>query len=110
VSGLSAVSPGTAPATLPADVRAAGTEGRQAYGVALDFERRLLEQLTASMAKDLGGGGEDGGDETGGEGTGGSAATQAYRDMLPGTLAGALTAGGGLGLAHDLFLAMRSAS
>ncbi len=104
MSGLDGVSLGTTAATLPADVRAAGTEGQQAYRVALNFERTLLEQLTKTMAKDLAGGGDVDGD---GE-SDGSAATSAYSDMLPGTLADAVTGAGGLGLAHDLFLAMRS--
>jgi len=42
--------------------------------------------------------------------SGASAATSAYNDMLPGTLADAVTSAGGLGLAHDLWLKMRSAS
>jgi Rod binding domain-containing protein len=107
MSGLDGVSPGSAPIALPADVRAAGTEGEQQYRVALGFERVLVEQLTKSMAKDAMGGGEDGGDS---QEDGGSAATSAYRDMLPGTLADAVTGAGGLGLAHDLFLSMRSVS
>ena len=97
----------SAPGTLPADVRQAGKQAEQSYRAALAFERTLLEQLTKTMSKGtLDGSGDGDGD---GEGGGASAATSAYRDMLPGTLADAVTGAGGLGLAHDLFLSMRSA-
>ena len=66
----------------------------------------MLQELTKTMAKDLTGTGSDSDD---GEDSGGDAATSAYGDMLPGTLADSLTSAGGLGLAHDLWLSMRSA-
>ena len=98
----------SAPGLIPADVRKAGKEAEQTYRAALGFERTLLEQLTKSMSKDMVG--MDSGDsEDGSEGSGGSAATSAYTDMLPGTLADSVTNAGGLGLAHDLWLSMRSA-
>jgi Rod binding domain-containing protein len=93
----------SAPGLIPADVRKAGKEAEQTYRAALGFERMLTEQLTKTMAtasKALSG--EDG------EEGGATAATAAYRDMLPGTLADAVTSAGGLGLAHDLYLTMRS--
>ena len=99
MSGLDAVS---TPGIVPADVRNAGAQAEQTYRAAIGFERTLLEQLTKSLSKGtLDGDGEDAGE---------SAATSAYRDMLPGTLADAITGAGGLGLAHDLFLSMRSTS
>jgi Rod binding domain-containing protein len=104
MSGLDGISLNT-PGIVPADVRKAGKEAEQTYRAALGFERMLTEQLTKTMstsASALGGGGEDG--EEGGE----TAATSAYKDMLPGTLADAVTGAGGLGLAHDLYLTMRS--
>jgi Rod binding domain-containing protein len=105
ISGISSVT--GAGAAIPADVRTAGKDSEQLYRVALGFERTLLEQLTKSMSKDMVG--MDSGDDSGdGEGSGGSAATSAYTDMLPGTLADSVTSAGGLGLAHDLFLSMRS--
>jgi Rod binding domain-containing protein len=105
VSGLDALS--SAAAVIPADVRAAGNDAEQSYRVALGFERTLLEQLTKSMSKDMVD--MDSDSESGdGDGSGGSAATSAYTDMLPGTLADSVTSAGGLGLAHDLFLSMRS--
>ena len=105
MSGLDGIAL-SAPGLIPADVRKAGKEAEQTYRAALGFERMLTEQLTKTMStasKALGGeDGEDG--EEGGE----TAATAAYRDMLPGTLADAVTSAGGLGLAHDLYLTMRS--
>jgi Rod binding domain-containing protein len=107
VSGLASVT--GAGVSIPADVRKAGKDGEQLYRVALGFERTLLEQLTKSMSKDMVGmdsSSADGGDS---EDSGTSAATSAYTDMLPGTLADSVTGAGGLGLAHDLWLSMRSA-
>ncbi|HEX2102553.1 MAG TPA: hypothetical protein VHF51_02810 [Solirubrobacteraceae bacterium] len=102
MSGLEGISLST-PGVIPADVRKAGKEAEETYRAALGFERMLTEQLTKTMStasKALSA--EDG--EEGGE----TAATAAYRDMLPGTLADAVTSAGGLGLAHDLYLTMRS--
>ena len=103
MSGLDAVAL-SAPGIVPADVRAAGAQAEKTYRAALGFERMLTEQLTKTMATGTEAGGEDG------EDAGPSAATSAYRDMLPGTLADAVTNAGGLGLAHDLYLTMRTAS
>ena len=105
MSGLEGISL-TTPGIVPADVRKAGKEAEETYRAALGFERMLTQQLTKTLstgasALGTGEGGEDGGE---------TAATAAYRDMLPGTLADAVTSSGGLGLAHDLYLAMRSAS
>ena len=58
---------------------------------ALGFERMLLSQLTEQLVKSA---------EPADEGA--SAATQAYRDMLPGALADAMVAAGGVGLAANL--------
>jgi Rod binding domain-containing protein len=106
ISGISSVT--GAGVSIPADVRKAGDDAEQLYRVALGFERTLTEQLTKSMAKDMVG--MDAGDSgDGSEDAGASAATSAYTDMLPGTLADSITSPGGLGLAHDLWLSMRSA-
>ncbi|HEY0361797.1 MAG TPA: hypothetical protein VGC83_05910 [Solirubrobacteraceae bacterium] len=105
MSGLDALN--SAAAVIPSDVRKAGKDAEQSYRVALGFERTLVEQLTKSMSKDMVGMDSDS-DSGDGEGSGGSAATSAYTDMLPGTLADSVTGAGGLGLAHDLWLSMRS--
>ena len=55
------------------------------------FERMLLVQLTQQLARTA---------EP--EGESASAATAAYRDLLPGALADAIVAGGGIGLGDAL--------
>jgi Rod binding domain-containing protein len=82
-------------APLPADVRAAGPGAQQEYRAALAFERVLLAQLTESL-QSTAGSAEEGG------------AGGAYRQMLPGAMADALVAGGGTGLADDLYRALRT--
>jgi Rod binding domain-containing protein len=109
VSDISGISSVTGPVTMPADVRKAGKDGEDTYRAALGFERQMIEELTKTMSKDLAGTSSagDGSDDGSGD-SGGDAATSAYSDMLPGTLADSLTSAGGLGLAHDLWLSMRS--
>ena len=69
-----------------------GTEKRtDAERAALGFERMLLVQLTQQLAKSA----EPQDDAS-------SAAGSAYRDLLPGALADALVAGGGIGLADAI--------
>ena len=105
ISGLASVT--GAGIAIPADVRKTGKDAEATYRAALGFERTLLEQLTQTMTKDVTGESDDSGDaEDGGD----TAATSAYKDMLPDTLADAVSGAGGLGLAHDLWTAMRSAS
>ncbi|MGI9100453.1 MAG: rod-binding protein [Solirubrobacteraceae bacterium] len=93
----SELAPLPAGAVLPAEVRAAGVDAQQEYRTALAFERVLIGQLTKAMQATVGG-----------EEDAGGAATQTYRDMLPGTMADALVAGGGIGLASDLVRALRT--
>jgi Rod binding domain-containing protein len=66
----------------------------------------LVGELTKTMSAGATGAadgeeGEDGGAQ------GKSAATSAYRDMLPGIMADAVTGAGGIGLARDLYTSMR---
>ena len=66
-----------------------GSEKRtDAERAGMAFERMLLVQLTQQLAKTA---------EPEGEAS--SAASTAYRDLLPGALADAIVAGGGIGLA-----------
>jgi Rod binding domain-containing protein len=88
-------------AAIPADVRAAGQESQDAYKAALGFERMLLTQLTKTMFTTA---------EGTADGEADSAATGAYKDMLPGTLADAVTGAGGIGLAESLYKTMRGIS
>lgn len=77
-------------AALPRDVRAGSDADKRAYTAALGFERVLAGELVKSMAAstpDLA------------EGPRGDAVTDALAD--------ALTAAGGLGLAHRLYEATR---
>jgi Rod binding domain-containing protein len=82
---------------LPADVRNASPDDQRDYRTALAFERVLIGQLTTAMQATVPGEDDDA-----------SAATQSYRDMLPGTMADALVAGGGVGLADDLFRSLKT--
>jgi Rod binding domain-containing protein len=83
-------------APLPREIRDAGPEAQESYRSALAFERVLLGQLTKAMQATVAPEGET------------SAATKAYRDRLPDTMADALVAGGGIGLASDLVRALKT--
>lgn len=80
---------------LPADVRTGTTADQDRYKSALAFERQLVEQLTQTMAdttKAQGGSSDDGS----------SAATNSYKEMLPGVMADSIMSSGGLGLARTI--------
>ena len=94
--------PALNPSLIPADVRNGSTEDKKAYRAALGFERSLLQQLTKSMS-DTTKTEDSESDEDSGE----TAATQMYKDMLPDRLADALLSSGGIGLAEDLYRAVR---
>jgi Rod binding domain-containing protein len=100
---LSSVAGATA---IPADVRAAGKSAQETYRSALAFERVLVGELTKTMSAGTTGetGGQDGED---GDGEGQTAATSAYRDMLPGIMADTVTNAGGMGLARNIYESMR---
>ena len=84
--------PPTTPAVGGAMPLPPGTQARtDAERAGLAFERMLLVQLTQQLARTA---------EPEGESS--SAATKAYRDLLPGALADAMVAGGGIGLAQHL--------
>jgi Rod binding domain-containing protein len=90
---------------LPADIRTGSTQRKQTYEAALGFERSFIEELTKTMAATAqpsdSSSTDDSGDGTGTD-MGSDAATQSYMQMLPGTLADAMVANGGLGLARQL--------
>jgi hypothetical protein len=70
-----------------------GAEARsETERAGLAFERMLLVQLTQQLASTA---------EPEGEAS--SAASAAYRDLLPGALADSIVAAGGLGLAKQVF-------
>ena len=78
-------------ASLPADVRAAGTRRPRDYKAALGFEQMLVGQLVKEMvAKD------------------GPLAEGPYASTMQDTLTTALVGGQGLGLARQLYKEMQS--
>ena len=91
---LPPLAPGT---VLPADVRAGGADAEKSYRTALAFERVLLGQLTKAMQATVPGEDDDA-----------TAATKSYRDMLPDTMADALSASGGIGLADNLYRSLKT--
>jgi Rod binding domain-containing protein len=82
---------------LPADVRNGSKADQDNYKSALQFERQLVEQLTQSLADTTK---AQGGDEDGDDGS--SAATDSYKQMLPGVMADSIMSAGGLGLARTI--------
>jgi hypothetical protein len=78
-------------AALPPDVRSAPAKDQDAYRAALGFEQALLAELLrgAELLPD-------------------ESLPAAYAETIPTTLAEALTAQGGLGLARPLYESMRS--
>jgi len=79
---------------LPADVRSGSKTDQDNYKSALAFERQLVEQLTQTLA-DTTKAQDDGAD-------GSSAATDSYKQMLPGVMADSIMSAGGLGLARTI--------
>ncbi len=86
------------PTALPREVREGTPDQQKAYRAALGFERMLVSQLLHSLGDDALGLGSGEGESSG--------ATAAYKDLLPSTLADSLTAGGGIGIARDLYKAL----
>jgi len=79
-------------------VRNASPEVQARYKTALAFEHVLIGQLTKAMQATV----------PGDDGDGTSAATKTYEDMLPGTIADALTASGGIGFADGLVRSLKT--
>ena len=77
-------------ASLPADVRTAGTQAVKDYKAALGFEQMLVGQLVKSMVSE----------SSLGEGP--------YASTMQDTLTSALTGGQGLGLARQIYKEMQS--
>ena len=83
-------------ALLPKDVRDGTPERRKQYDAALSFERQLVGELTKALAATA----------APADDASTTAATRTYRDMLPSTMADAVMAEGGLGLAVEIDRAM----
>ena len=88
VPGLSAL-PQVSEAALPAAVRNGSAKDEEAYKAALGFEQVLLGQLVKSMAAD------------------GPLSEGPYAAPVQDALSGGLISGGGLGLAKDLYQALK---
>jgi Rod binding domain-containing protein len=87
---------------LPADVRKGTRSDKDTYKTALAFERELVSQLTQQLA--------DTAQQTGGEDDeSSSAATNSYKQMLPGVLADSVMQAGGLGLARTIAESLKEA-
>jgi Rod binding domain-containing protein len=87
---------------LPADVRAGSKTDQDNYKAALGFERQLVEQLTQTLADTTKAAGSEGDD-------GSSAATDSYKQMLPGVMADSIISAGGLGLARTIAESLKEA-
>ena len=88
VSGLSGL-PQVSEAALPAAVRNGSAKDKEAYKAALGFEQVLLGQLVKSMASD------------------GPLSEGPYAAPVQDALSGGLINNGGLGLANDLYRALK---
>jgi hypothetical protein len=98
---LSIQLPPVDPAALPREVREGGPEARKLYSVALGFERMLIAKLTEELTSSASALGE--GDSEGAFGS----SLGVLEEQLPSTLADGLVAGGGIGLALDLYRDLR---
>jgi Rod binding domain-containing protein len=87
ISGL----PMVADSALPADVRRGTATDKQSYKAALGFEQVLIQQVVQSMA---------------GDDQDSPLAQGPYASTMQTSLADALTANGGLGLAQQLYKEM----
>jgi Rod binding domain-containing protein len=83
---------------IPAAVRDGSKQDKQSYQAALGFERMLLGELTKALAETAKPADDSQQD----------AASSMYMQMLPEQLADSMTAGGGLGLAQDLYNSVKS--
>ena len=88
---------------LPADIRNGSKTDQDNYKTGLEFERQLVEQLNQIMSdttstEDQGSSSDDDSDT----GDGSSAATDSYKQMLPGVMADSIMSAGGLGLARTI--------
>jgi Rod binding domain-containing protein len=90
-------------ALLPADVRNGSQTDQDNYKTGLAFERQLVEQLTQVMADTTKT------EESGSGDDGSSAATDSYKDMLPGVMADSIMSAGGLGLARTIAASLKEA-
>jgi Rod binding domain-containing protein len=85
---------------VPADVRKDGAQGVQAYQAALSFESLLTQQLAQQLTAAVSDSSDD--SDSSGDGT-----TQIMQQMLPDAFAQGVANAGGLGLADQLYKALK---
>jgi Rod binding domain-containing protein len=98
VSGISAAAAG---ASVPQSVREEGADAVQGFHAALQFESMLLKQMLAEALPESPTGSTE--EEGFGGGEGGAFAATPTPVSLPETVADAIAAGGGLGVAQQLY-------
>jgi len=91
-------------AALPAEIRNGSAKDKKNYQAALGFERVLLGELTKAMTQTAKPAGATHGSDSGQPH---DAASSMYMQMLPDQLADSVVAGGGIGLAQDLYRSMK---
>jgi hypothetical protein len=92
-------------ANAPAAIRNGPTAAKQAYQVALSFERLLVDQLTKELAATATGTSADTSGAGGGL-MGKDPTSSAYASMLPQTLTSSIMSGRGTGIAMQLATAL----
>ncbi len=122
LTALSSLDPSALPTVLPPDVRAAGAKGEQLYQSALGFEQLLTQSLTDQLASQMSGSDStDGSDSAGGSDSTDDPSNESIfptddssssmlSEMLPQALSNGITAAGGLGIAHQLYLMLAQQS
>jgi Rod binding domain-containing protein len=102
IGETSSVSAAIASASVPTAVQKEGTEAVDNYKSALQFEGVLLkEMLTEALPEEMGG---SGGEGSGGEGEEeGAFSYNPQLSSLPETVSNSIVAGGGLGLAKEMY-------
>jgi Rod binding domain-containing protein len=94
-------------AALPPEVRNGTQDDRRLYSVALGFERILVEQLTKQMSDSTSLLSDDSDEDSD---SFGAASSSMFKEQLPATLADGIVAGGGLGLASELYRDLKGAA
>jgi hypothetical protein len=101
MSGASGISGAVAGATVPQPVREEGADAVQGFRAALQFESMLLKQMLAEALPESPTGSNE--EEGFGGGEGGAFAAMPTAVSLPETVAEAIAAGGGLGVARQMY-------
>jgi Rod binding domain-containing protein len=101
MSGATGIAAAVANATVPAAVREEGADAVQGFRAALQFESMLLKQMLAEALPESPAGSSE--EEGFGGGEGGAFTATRTPVSLPETVAEAIAAGGGLGVAQQMY-------